>query len=399
MALFGIPLSGVEQATSNTLGSILRGTGPTAATRQMQRGLKQGTDNAMAIAASDRNNPALAQRNAQLANAKLTSQTNEAAGQLRAQETQNAIGAGIAQGGANSQGWMNQLGAIGQGIVGSIDGSGTDGARAALGMAAKPAVGSSTNALSAIANATKPGAAPQTESNVDQYGRPQRKVTQEMMPGARPPGIDWSIPDNVPDYAAPQVEPAPPAPTQMASAPIPSQYQLQEPALGSGAFGAPSFRGPGNGGVPHQFTRDASLGAPGVPTSPTVQGPSLRRPESNQAQVSVPEFAPPSAPMRPGTLAMNPAGQQASYAQGEQPILTGQTPDSMTFQYPEQMQATAQRPVAGGTYGRIAQMQGMTPQGSGQQGPSSPSFAGYPAPNPGNMDIDLQALLALIGGR
>lgn len=119
MALFGLPLSGVESALTSTLPGLMRGTGPSAARGQLYEGLGQAQRNAASLAASDRSNPALAMRNALLANQEMAQRTNQQAATLRAQEQLSSMGLGAQVGQALSQGLLGQLGAVGQGLVGA----------------------------------------------------------------------------------------------------------------------------------------------------------------------------------------------------------------------------------------------------------------------------------------
>lgn len=114
MALFGLPLSGVESALTSTLPGLMRGTGPSAARGQLYEGLGQAQRNAASLAASDRSNPALAMRNALLANQEMAQRTNQQAATLRAQEQLGSMGLGAQVGDMRSQDFLGQLGNVGR---------------------------------------------------------------------------------------------------------------------------------------------------------------------------------------------------------------------------------------------------------------------------------------------
>jgi hypothetical protein len=86
-------LTAQEEAYQDYLAKQVRGEVPSIAQNQLMMGQQEAFNQAQAMAASNRSvNPALAQRQAQMANAQTQAQVNQQAGLLRAQEQAQATG-------------------------------------------------------------------------------------------------------------------------------------------------------------------------------------------------------------------------------------------------------------------------------------------------------------------
>lgn len=216
MALFGLPLSGAESALIGTLPGLMRGTGPSAARGQLYEGLGQAQRNAASLAASDRSNPALAMRNALLANQEMAQRTNQQAATLRAQEQLSSMGLGAQVGQALSKELQNQV--MG-GVQKYLLGSGAASPQTPLG---------STDVAgnkSALLNKTSRPMTQQTQATAA-----PRVDTRPVQITSAPEPIDWSVPFDTPTVGAqpsPQAPAAPQVPAAQALAPQASPRQAQ----------------------------------------------------------------------------------------------------------------------------------------------------------------------------